>query len=169
MAFKIIIAIILLIAIIIMFRRATSCFDDGKKLGTSKSCNNILESKENKVFIKQLKVDKEYIILNKEKIYLQESWLEYGWSYECINDQIMVEKDTSSQHIIIKFKNINWNDYMEWYNSELGSDMGGISNGAMIFSTKGNNLEPSQIKFYRLKKRYEFNGGKILLDSITIR
>jgi hypothetical protein len=80
---------------------AMDCLD--KKTGIPQSSPTLQFSKENGLFSFTMKPDKAVVKLNDDYSFqIKNAWVEKRWTYECIDNDAVIQKDSSLQFVIEK-------------------------------------------------------------------
>ena len=112
------------------------CVD--KKTGLPKSSSNIEESKQNNVFNFPLTSDTETLVIDHERVlYIKNAWVEYCWSYECVNNQAVLVKKKNQQFVIEYEYDAPENDSVTLCLWKLNEKNGSCLGSTMRFSYNG--------------------------------
>ncbi len=82
-----------------LFACGLGCGDT--KTGLHRSSLSLHESRENKVFKFALESNMSKIALENGQVFeIKDSWVEYGWTNECVDNHIVVQKDNFLQIVV---------------------------------------------------------------------
>ncbi len=110
------------------------CNESVIKTNVPKSSYNIAHSKENKVFITSYKPTSSLLKFNNATHEIDEVWVEYLWSYNDLNKNILKE---SEKNIYLKFKNDNLDVYdFDLLNGLDFSKKGGVTGNKLTLKVK---------------------------------
>lgn len=90
---------IFILAIFILTSCGIDCVD--KKTGLHKSSQTLKDSKKNGVFNFEIFSETTSLLLDSGLIFkVNNAWVENSWSYECINNEVIVQKGSILQFVI---------------------------------------------------------------------